>query len=95
MNGLCRDLMAELLSAGAATARDYEPGESGRNAGNHPKRIVTLFGELPPIRRTYWYDADERRGHYPLTEASGCRPSGGATSRSRPRSSTSTTRWST
>lgn len=71
MNGLCRDLMAELLSAGAATARDYEPGESGRNAGNHPKRIVTLFGELPPIRRTYWYDADERRGHYPFDDRLG------------------------
>ena len=40
MNGLCRDLMAELLSAGAATAKDYEPGESERNAGSHPKRIV-------------------------------------------------------
>ena len=93
MNGLCRDLMAELLSACAATAKDYGPGESGRNAGNHPKRIVTLFGELPPIRRTYWYDEDGHEGHYyPLTEASGCRPSRGTTSRSRPRSSTSTTR---
>ena len=71
MNGLCRDLMAELLSAGAATARDYEPGESERNAGNRPKRIVTLFGELPPIRRTYWYDADERRGHYPFDDRLG------------------------
>ena len=71
MNGLCRDLMAELLSAGAATARDYEPGESGRNAGNRPKRIVTLFGELPPIRRTYWYDEDGRRGHYPFDDRLG------------------------
>ena len=71
MNGLCRDLMAELLSAGTATARDYGPGESERNAGNHPKRIVTLFGELPPIRRTYWYDADGRRGHYPFDDRLG------------------------
>ena len=71
MNGLCRDLMAELLSAGAATAKDYEPGESERNAGNHPKRIVTLFGELPPIMRTYWYDADEHRGHYPFDDRLG------------------------
>ena len=71
MNGLCRDLMAELLSAGAATARDYEPGESGRNAGNHPKRIVTLFGELPPIRRTYWYDEDGHEGHYPFDDRLG------------------------
>ncbi len=92
MNGLCRELMAELLSAGAATARDYEPEPEERNAGNHGKRIVTLFGELPEIKRTYFWNEDSRRGHYPLTEASGCRPSGGTTSRSRPRSSTSTTR---
>ena len=44
MNGLCRELMAELLAAGAATARNYEPEADERNAGNHGKRIVTLFG---------------------------------------------------
>lgn len=52
MNGLCRELMAELLSAGAATAGDYEPEPEERNAGNHGKRIVTLFGELPEIKRS-------------------------------------------
>ena len=71
MNGLCRDLMAELLSAGAATARDYEPGESGRNAGNRPKRIVTPFGELPPIKRTCRYDEDGHEGHYPFDDRLG------------------------
>ena len=71
MNGLCRDLMAELLSAGAATARDYEPGESERNAGNHGKRIVTLFGELPEIRRTYYWSEDRRAGHYPFDDGLG------------------------
>ena len=71
MNGLCRELMAELLAAGAATAKDYlaEPGE--RNAGNHGKRIVTLFGELPEIKRTYYWDEDSRRGHYPFDERLG------------------------
>ncbi len=71
MNGLCRELMAELLAAGAATAKDYlaEPGE--RNAGNHGKRIVTLFGELPEIKRTYYWDEDSRRGHYPFDDRLG------------------------
>ena len=64
MNGLCRELMAELLAAGAATAKDYlaKPGE--RNAGNHGKRIVTLFGELPEIKRTYYWDDDSRTGKF-------------------------------
>lgn len=71
MNGLCRELMAELLAAGAATAKDYlaEPGE--RNAGNHGKRIVTLFGELPEIKRTYYWDEDSRTGHYPFDDRLG------------------------
>ena len=71
MNGLCRELMAELLAAGAATAKDYlaKPGE--RNAGNHGKRIVTLFGELPEIKRTYYWDDDSRTGHYPFDDRLG------------------------
>ena len=71
MNGLCRELMAELLSAGAATARDYEPEPEERNAGNHGKRIVTLFGELPEIKRTYFWNEDSRRGHYPFDDRLG------------------------
>ena len=71
MNGHCRELMAELLAAGAATAKDYlaKPGE--RNAGNHGKRIVTLFGELPEIKRTYYWDDDSRTGHYPFDDRLG------------------------
>ena len=68
MNGLCRELMAELLAAGAATARDYLAEPRERNAGNHGKRIVTLFGELPEIRRTYYWDEDSRTGHYPFDD---------------------------
>ena len=71
MNGLCRELMAELLAAGAATARDYVPEPGERNAGSHGKRIVTLFGELPEIRRTYYWDEDVRRGHYPFDDRLG------------------------
>ena len=71
MNGLCRELMAELLSAGAATARDYEPEAGERNAGNHGKRIVTLFGELPEIKRTYYWNEDSHSGHYPFDDRLG------------------------
>ena len=71
MNGLCRELMAELLSAGAATARDYEPETGERNAGNHGKRIVTLFGELPEIKRTYYWNEDSHSGHYPFDDRLG------------------------
>ena len=71
MNGLCRELMAELLAAGAATARDYEPEPGERNAGNHGKKIVTLFGEVPEIRRTYYWNEDRRSGHYPFDERIG------------------------
>ena len=71
MNGLCRELMAELLAAGAATAKDYLPEPGERNAGNHGKRIVTLFGELPEIRRTYYWNEDSRRGHYPFDDRLG------------------------
>ena len=71
MNGLCRELMAELLAAGAATAKDYEPEAGERNAGNHGKRIVTLFGELPEIRRTYYWNEDSHSGHYPFDDRLG------------------------
>jgi hypothetical protein len=63
--------MAELLSAGAATAKDYEPEAGERNAGNHGKRIVTLFGELPEIRRTYYWNEDSHSGHYPFDDRLG------------------------
>ena len=71
MNGLCRELMAELLSAGAATAKDYMPEEEERNAGNHSKNIVTLFGEIPGIKRTYYWNEDARKGHYPFDDKLG------------------------
>ena len=63
--------MAELLAAGAATAKNYEPEADERNAGNHGKRIVTLFGELPEIRRTYYWNEDSHSGHYPFDDRLG------------------------
>ena len=71
MNGLCRELMTELLAAGAATAKDYDPNPEERNAGSHGKRIVTLFGELPEILRTYFWNEDRRKGHYPFDDRLG------------------------
>ena len=71
MNGLCRELMAALLSSEEATRVDYEPTGSERNGGCHEKRIVTLFGELPPIRRTYYYDTEKKDGHYPFDDRLG------------------------
>ena len=71
MNGLCRELMAELLAAGAATAKDYDPEPGERNAGSHGKKIVTLFGELPEIRRAYYWNGRSRRGHYPFDDRLG------------------------
>ena len=71
MNGLCRELMAELLAAGAATAKDYDPEPGERNAGNHSKKIVTLFGELPEIKRTYYWNEENRSGHYPFDDRLG------------------------
>ena len=52
MNGLCRELMAELLSARAATARDYEPEPEERNAGGAaPLVCVMADGTGIPMRK--------------------------------------------
>ena len=71
MNGLCRELMAALLSSEEATRVDYEPTGSECNGGCHEKRIVTLFGMLPPIKRTYYYDTERKDGHYPFDDRLG------------------------
>ena len=71
MNGLCRELMSALLSSDEATEVDYEPTESERNGGRHGKKIVTLFGQLPEIRRTYYYDTATKEGHYPFDDRLG------------------------
>lgn len=63
--------MSQLLSEAAENADNYEPKESERHAGNHSKRIVTLFGETSPIKRTYWYDEETHKGHFPFDEKLG------------------------
>ena len=71
MDGLCRELMAALLSSGEATDVDYEPAAGERNGGRHGKRMVTLFGELPPVRRTYYHDTGKKEGRYPFDDRLG------------------------
>lgn len=73
MNGLCRELMSALLSSDEATGVDYEPAARERNGGRHGKKIVTLFGPLPEIRRTYYHDTEAREGHYPFDDRPGLR----------------------
>ena len=71
MNGLCRDLVEALLSSEEATDVDYEPGRGERNGGRHEKKIVTLFGPIRPIGRTYYYDTEKHEGHYPFDDRLG------------------------
>lgn len=71
MNGLCREVMSALLKAGAESHCDYEPEAGERNGGTHGKRIVTLFGETPAIRRRYYYNKDTQSGHYPFDDRLG------------------------
>ncbi len=71
MNGVCRDLVGTLLSLEEATDVDYDPGRSERNGGRHEKRIVTLFGPIRPIGRTYYYDTEKHEGHCPFDDRLG------------------------
>lgn len=71
MNGLCRDLMGELLSSEEASRLDYEPVGNERNGGHHAKEFVTFFGPQPPIFRTYFWNAETKTGHYPFDERLG------------------------
>ncbi len=71
MNGLCREVMGTLLSEGAATYNHYETEIGERHGGNHGKKIVTLFGETPEIKRPYYYNEDTHKGHYPFNDKLG------------------------
>lgn len=71
MNGLCNELVGTLLSSEEATNVDYAPEKSERNGGRHEKKIVTLFGPITPIGRTYYYDTEKHEGHYPFDDRLG------------------------
>ncbi len=71
MNGLCRELMSILLSEGAAIYNHYETEIGERHGGSHGKKVVTLFGETPEIKRPYYYNEDTHKGHYPFDDKLG------------------------
>lgn len=49
-------------------ADEKRPGE--KRGGSHPKKVLSLFGEVS-IRRNYYYDPSSGRGRYPMDEALG------------------------
>lgn len=68
--GVCRKLIETLLASEAAKA-EYTPRDGERNAGTKKIDVVSMFGPVGTISRTYYYNRDKRRGHYPLDERLG------------------------
>jgi hypothetical protein len=67
---LCRRLLEAILTSDAAKA-EYEPKGGERNAGTKKLDVVSLFGPVGTISRTYYYDKEGGRGHCPLDERLG------------------------
>ena len=68
--GICRKLLSATLQSEAAKAKcSPKPGE--RNAGTKSIDVVSMFGPVGTISRTYYYDREKRRGHYPRDEQMG------------------------
>ena len=67
---LCRKLLETILTSEAATAK-YESKDGERNAGTKKLNVVSLFGPVGTISRTYYYDKSKQHGHYPLDERLG------------------------
>ena len=59
----------ELQSEAAKAKYTPKPGE--RNAGTKSVDVVSMFGPVGTISRTYYYDKASRRGHYPWDEQMG------------------------
>ena len=68
--GVCRRLLSAILQSDAAKAQ-YTPKPGERNAGTKSIDIVSMFGPVGTISRTYYYDKDSHRGHYPRDEQMG------------------------
>lgn len=75
--GMCREMMDAILKSEAATGCDREHGPCERNGGTHTKDIVTLFGRVDNVPRTYFWrkpadgEIDAGRGHFPFDEKLG------------------------
>ena len=68
--GICRKLLSAILQSDAAEAK-YEPKPGERNAGTKSIEVVSMFGPVGTISRTYYYDKDGKRGHCPWDEQMG------------------------
>ena len=68
--GICRKLLSAILQSEAAKAK-YTPKPGERNAGTKSIDVVSMFGPVGTISRTYYYDKANRRGHYPWDEQMG------------------------
>ena len=68
--GICRKLLSAILQSEAAKAK-YTPKPGERNAGTKSIDVVSMFGPVGTISRTYYYDKASRRGHYPWDEQMG------------------------
>lgn len=49
----------------------YTPKPGERNAGTKNIDVVSMFGPVGTIKRTYYYDKENRHGHYPWDEHMG------------------------
>lgn len=68
--GVCRRLLSAILQSEAAKAK-YTPRPGERNAGTKSINVVSMFGPVGTISRTYYYDKDNRCGHCPWDERMG------------------------
>ncbi len=68
---MCKDIMETFLKESAEKHCSYEVQKNERNAGNHTKRTTTLFGEISPIKRPYYYNSETKKGHYPFDDRLG------------------------
>ena len=71
---MCRELMEALLTSEAATRDTYERAKGERHGGTHEKEVVSLFGPVGPVPRTYFHRKDTEGagcGHYPWDERMG------------------------
>lgn len=62
--------MSAILQSEAAKVK-YTPKPGERNAGTKSIDVVSMFGPVGKISRTYYYDAANRCGHYPWDEQMG------------------------
>ena len=68
--GICRKLLSAILQSEAAEAK-YAPRPGERNAGTKSIDVVSMFGPVGTISRTYYYDKNSHSGHCPWDERMG------------------------